>query len=231
MWCLLLHGEPLADLIQAQPGDEWAGLGSAGLAQQDPVYGGERPLGLEPALDGRRIQHVLNSLSIHLGAEPCRYLAQVLALLVVECCSGLPRFGWVEQSQPHRLGSPLRGPVAGVVELVCQPVSDHLLVPPTTQHLRGGVRVFTDSLGDGDEMGEGDVGLAGLCAVFVHKAREAALQVDIEATGGVASEDDAPDGAGGHYPEEILRQEHDTPRAAHAPAALEPYPLVLVSSG
>src|SRR5919206_3280205 len=79
-------------------------------------------------------------------------------------------------------------------------------------------------------MGEGDVGLADLCAVLVHKAREAAFQVDIEATGGVAAHDDAPDGAGGHYPEEIFGQEHDAPRAAHVPAALEPYPLVLVAT-
>src|SRR5215204_7407524 len=79
-------------------------------------------------------------------------------------------------------------------------------------------------------MGEGDVGLAYLCAVLVHKAREAAFQVDIEATGGVAAEDDAPDGAGRHYPEEILRQEHDAPRAAHVPATLEPYPLILVAT-
>src|SRR5215203_5023658 len=79
-------------------------------------------------------------------------------------------------------------------------------------------------------MGERDVGFACFCAVLVHKAREAALQVDIEATGGVAAEDDAPHGAGRHYPEEILRQEHDAPRAAHVPAALEPYPLVLVAT-
>src|SRR5215210_4483481 len=79
-------------------------------------------------------------------------------------------------------------------------------------------------------MGEGDVGLACLCAVLVHKAREAALQVDIEATGWVAAEDDAPHGAGRHYPEEILRQEYDAPRAAHVPTALEPYPLVLVAT-
>src|SRR5215211_2428516 len=79
-------------------------------------------------------------------------------------------------------------------------------------------------------MGEGDVGLAYLCAVLVHEAREAAFQVDIEATGRVAAEDDAPDGAGRHYPEEILRQEHDAPRAAHVPATLEPYPLVLVAT-
>src|SRR5215203_1356360 len=79
-------------------------------------------------------------------------------------------------------------------------------------------------------MGERDVGFACFCAVLVHKAREAALQVDIEATGGVAAEDDAPDGARRHYPEEILRQEYDAPRAAHVSAALESYPLVLVAT-
>src|SRR5918993_1286205 len=92
------------------------------------------------------------------------------------------------------------------------------------------ISVLADGLGDGDEMGEGDVGLACLGAVLVHKAWEAAFQVDIEATGRVAAEDDAPHGAGRHYPEEILRQEHDAPRAAHVPAALEPYPLVLVAT-
>src|SRR5215204_1413275 len=230
MWCLILHGEPLTDLIQGQPGDERAGLGSAGLAQQDPVDGGERLLGLEPALDGGRIQHVLDGLSIHLGPEPRRDLTQVLALLVVECCGRLLRLGRVEQPQPHRLGSPLRGPVAGVAEIIRQPFPDRLLVPTTPQHLCGGFRINAYGLGDGDEMGEGNVGLAGLCAVLVHKAREAALQVDVEATGGVAAKDDAPDGSWWHYPQEILRQEHDTPRAAHVPAALEPYPLVLVAA-
>src|SRR5918994_2419547 len=79
-------------------------------------------------------------------------------------------------------------------------------------------------------MGEGDVGFAHHCAVLIHKAGEAALQVDIETTGRVAAEDDAPHGAWWHYPEEILRQEHDAPRAAHVPAALEPDPLVLVAT-
>ena len=31
-WCLLLHGESLADLIQGQPGDEGTGLWPAALA-------------------------------------------------------------------------------------------------------------------------------------------------------------------------------------------------------
>src|SRR5215210_8409808 len=79
-------------------------------------------------------------------------------------------------------------------------------------------------------MGEGDVGFACLFAVLVHKVREAAFQVHIEATGRVAAKDDAPDGARRHYLEEILRQEHDTPRAAHVPAAPESYPLVLVAA-
>src|SRR5215218_2207691 len=230
MWCLVLHGEPLGDLIQGQAGDERTGLGPAALAQQDPVDGGERPLGLEPALDGGRIQQVLDGLSIHLSPEPCRDLAQVLALLVVERCGLLFRLGRVEQPQPHRLGSPLCGPVAGVVEIISQSIPERLFVPPTPQHLGGGVRVFADGLGDGYEMGEGDIGLACLRAVLVHKAREAAFQVDIEATGWVAAQDDAPHGVRRHYCEEIVRQEHDAPGAAHVPTALEPYPLVLVAA-
>src|SRR5215217_7688928 len=100
-------------------------------------------------------------------------------------------------------------------------------VPAAAQHSCGGVHVFADGLGDGDQVGKRNVGFAGFGAVLVHEARKAAFEIYVETTGGVAAEDYAPHGVGRHYLEEILRQEHDAPGAAHVPAALEPYPLVL----